>query len=177
MGMSVTISSARGDDAEKILKLQYLCYQSEAELYGDYGIEPLTQTLDSLRDELDSGYVLVARLGDEVVGSVRGSVDPAGVAAIVKLIVHPRMQRHGLGGRLLRAIEERLATDTSANRFQLRTSHRNQGNLRLYRKYGYNKVSTEPATVTSVTGAAGRRSVVTLEKEVAATPSHLAASA
>lgn len=40
MGMSVTISAARAQDAEQILKLQYLCYQSEAELYGDYGIEP-----------------------------------------------------------------------------------------------------------------------------------------
>ena len=35
MGMSVTISTAEETDAEKILKLQYLCYQSEAELYGD----------------------------------------------------------------------------------------------------------------------------------------------
>lgn len=40
MGMSVTISAAAEHDAEHILKLQYLCYQSEAELYGDYGIEP-----------------------------------------------------------------------------------------------------------------------------------------
>ena len=99
MGMSVTISAATEQDAESILKLQYLCYQSEAELYGDYGIEPLTQPLDSLRAELAGGTVLVARLGDEVVASVRGAVDADGTARINKLIVHPRMQRHGLGGR------------------------------------------------------------------------------
>lgn len=40
MGMSVTISAATEQDAEQILKLQFLCYQSEAELYGDYSIEP-----------------------------------------------------------------------------------------------------------------------------------------
>ncbi|MFF3564343.1 GNAT family N-acetyltransferase [Streptomyces sp. NPDC002574] len=160
MGMSVTISTAMGEDAEKILKLQYLCYQSEAELYGDYGIEPLTQTLDALRAELTQGTVLVARLGEEVVGSVRGAVDEDGTASIAKLIVHPRMQRHGLGGRLLRAIEERLADDLQAKRYRLFTGHRSEFNLRLYRKLGYAQVGTaEPVS--------GRLSLVHMEKPAA----------
>ena len=58
MGMSVTISAATEQDAEQILKLQFLCYQSEAALYGDYSIEPLTQPLDSLKAELTDGTVL-----------------------------------------------------------------------------------------------------------------------
>jgi ribosomal protein S18 acetylase RimI-like enzyme len=140
MGMSVTISTATEGDAESILKLQYLAYQSEAALYGDYSIEPLTQTLDALRAELAEGTVLAARLGDEVVGSVRGVVDPDGTARIAKLIVHPRMQRHGLGGRLLRAIELRLADGTEAKRYRLFTGHRSEINLRLYRKLGYQQV-------------------------------------
>ncbi|HET6634333.1 MAG TPA: GNAT family N-acetyltransferase, partial [Streptomyces sp.] len=111
MGMSVTISAADGDDAEQILKLQYLCYQSEAQLYGDYRIEPLTQTLDDLRAELAAGCVLVARLGEEVIGSVRARVADDGTAGISKLFVHPRMRRHGLGSRLLTRLEERLAAD------------------------------------------------------------------
>ncbi|ADI05580.1 MULTISPECIES: GNAT family N-acetyltransferase [Streptomyces] len=167
MGMSVTISAATADDAEQILKLQYLCYQREAELYGDYSIEPLTQSLDDLRAELGKGCVLVARLGAEVVGSVRGTVDDKGTAAIGKLIVHPRMQRHGLGGRLLAAIEERLAGERDAKRYRLFTGHRSEGNLRLYRRYGYAQVGTEEVN--------RRLSLVTLEKE--ATPSAYAASA
>ncbi|MET7443535.1 GNAT family N-acetyltransferase [Streptomyces sp. NPDC004082] len=143
MGMSVTISGATEQDAEQILKLQYLCYQSEAELYGDYSIEPLTQPLDSLRAELAQGTVLVARLGDEVVASVRGVVDADGTARIAKLIVHPRMRRHGLGGRLLSAIEARLGADGAAKSYQLFTGHRSEHNLRLYRKHGYAPVSRE----------------------------------
>jgi ribosomal protein S18 acetylase RimI-like enzyme len=147
MGMSVTISTAVDGDAENILKLQYLAYQSEAELYGDYSIEPLTQTLDALRAELAEGTVLVARLGEEVVGSVRGVVDDDGTARIAKLIVHPRMQRHGLGGRLLRAIEERLAAGCEAKRYRLFTGHRSEFNLRLYRKLGYAQIgATEQVT-------------------------------
>jgi ribosomal protein S18 acetylase RimI-like enzyme len=161
MGMSVTISTATGDDAEKILKLQYLCYQTEAELYGDYGIEPLTQTLDGLRAELSQGTVFVARLGEEVVGSVRGFVDEDGTARIAKLIVHPRVQRHGLGGRLLQAIEARLAAEKEAKRYRLFTGHRSQVNLRLYHKRGYAQVGlVEPVT--------RRLSLIHLEKPAAA---------
>ncbi|MEW2517523.1 GNAT family N-acetyltransferase [Actinacidiphila alni] len=161
MGMSVTISTAEHSDAEKILKLQYLCYQSEAELYGDYSIEPLTQTLDELRAELAEGCVLVARLGEEVVGSVRGTVDEDGTARIGKLIVHPRLQRHGLGGRLLSAVEERLAAEEEAKRYRLFTGHRSQVNLRMYRKLGYEQVGVaEPVS--------RRLSLVTMEKAATA---------
>ncbi|MEV8018640.1 GNAT family N-acetyltransferase [Streptomyces sp. NPDC086554] len=158
MGMSVTISAADGQDAEKILKLQYLCYQSEAELYGDYSIEPLTQTLDSIKAELAAGDVLVARLGDEVVASVRGEVDADGLARINKLIVHPRMQRHGLGGRLLDAIEHRLAAGGTVKCFQLFTGHRSEQNLQLYRKHGYAAVGTQRVNE--------RLTLVTLAKDV-----------
>lgn len=157
MGMSVTISEADGQDAEKILKLQYLCYQSEAELYGDYSIEPLTQSLDSIKAELTTGSILVARLGDEVVASVRGTVDPDGTARIAKLIVHPRMQRHGLGGRLLNAIEQRLGAGGATKCFQLYSGHRSEQNLQLYRKHGYAAVKTQRVNE--------RLTVVTLSKD------------
>ncbi|HEY8984206.1 MAG TPA: GNAT family N-acetyltransferase, partial [Streptomyces sp.] len=74
MGMSVTISGATEQDAEQIFRLQYLCFQSEAALYGNYRIDPLVQSLDSVRKELTTDCVFVARLGDEVVGSVRGHI-------------------------------------------------------------------------------------------------------
>lgn len=160
MGMSVTISAASAQDAEHILKLQYLCYQNEAELYGDYSIEPLTQTLDDLRAELDGGHALVARLGDEVVASVRGTIDDTGTARIARLIVHPRMRRHGLGGRLLDAIEERFAGEPAAKRFQLFTGRRGEGNLRLYRSRGYTPVASEQV-------GPGLK-LITLQKEAAA---------
>ncbi|MDT0345600.1 GNAT family N-acetyltransferase [Streptomyces litchfieldiae] len=166
MGMSVTIDTATGEDAEQILKLQYLCYQPEAELYGDYTIEPLTQTLADLRAEVADTCVLVARLGAEVVGSVRGRVDDDGTANIGRLIVHPRMQRHGLGGRLLAAIEARLAAERDAARYRLFTGHRSAGNLRLYRRLGYAPVGVEEVS--------RHLSLVTLEKDV---PASLAASA
>ncbi|MDX3573695.1 GNAT family N-acetyltransferase [Streptomyces bobili] len=142
MGMSVTISVATEQDAEQIFRLQYLCFQGEAALYGNYRIAPLVQTLDSVRQELASDCVYVARLGEEVVGSVRGTVTEDGAASIGRLCVHPRLQGHGIGARLLRAAESALAGERGATKFRLFTGHRSEGNLRLYRRVGYRTVGT-----------------------------------
>ncbi|MGV9250374.1 GNAT family N-acetyltransferase [Streptomyces sp. NPDC003697] len=142
MGMSVTISAATAQDAEQIFRLQYLCFQSEAALYGNYRIDPLVQSLDSVRQEVAGDCVFVARLGDEVVGSVHGRVAEDGAAAIGKLCVHPRLQGHGIGARLLRAAESALAEKHGATRFRLHTGHRSESNLRLYRRVGYQRVGT-----------------------------------
>ncbi|MFF0012367.1 GNAT family N-acetyltransferase [Streptomyces sp. NPDC005374] len=142
MGMSVTISAAAEQDSEQIFRLQYLCFQSEAALYGNYRIDPLVQSLDSVRGEVASDCVFVARLGEEVVGSVRGHVTEDGSAAIGKLCVHPRLQGHGIGARLLRAAESALADERGATSFRLFTGHRSEGNLRLYRRVGYQTVGT-----------------------------------
>ncbi|MFF4802023.1 GNAT family N-acetyltransferase [Streptomyces sp. NPDC001351] len=142
MGMSVTISVATEQDAEQIFRLQYLCFQSEAALYGNYRIDPLVQSLDSVRQEVAADCVYVARLGEEVVGSVRGRVTEDGSASIGKLCVHPRLQGHGIGARLLRAAESALAEERGAKVFRLYTGHRSEGNLRLYRRVGYQAVGT-----------------------------------
>jgi ribosomal protein S18 acetylase RimI-like enzyme len=142
MGMSVTISAAAEQDAEQIFKLQYLCFQSEAALYGNYRIDPLVESFDSVRQEVAQNCVFVARLGEEVVGSVRGRITEDGAASIGMLCVHPRLQGHGIGARLLRAAESALAEERGATRFRLHTGHRSEGNLRLYRRVGYQPVGT-----------------------------------
>ncbi|BAU82016.1 acetyltransferase [Streptomyces laurentii] len=161
MGMSVTISAADATrDAEQILKLQYLCYQREAEIHQDWSIEPLTQPLDALRAELVEGVGLVARLGEEIVASVRGRLDADGTVRIDRLIVHPRMRRHGLGGRLLDAIERHFAAEPgpAAKRFRLSAGRRGEAGLRLYHSRGYAQVGPQPAE------AGLAQTLVTLEK-------------
>ncbi|MBT2874387.1 GNAT family N-acetyltransferase [Streptomyces cellulosae] len=140
MGMSVTISAAAEQDAEQIFRLQYLCFQSEAALYGNYRIDPLVQTLDSVREEVARDCVFVARLGDEIVGSVHGRITEDGAAAIGKLCVHPRLQGHGIGARLLKAAESALAGERGARTFRLHAGHRSESSL--YSKVGYQRVGT-----------------------------------
>jgi ribosomal protein S18 acetylase RimI-like enzyme len=100
----------------------------------------------SVATEMVTLMPMCARLGDEVVGSVRGRVTEDGAAAIGKLCVHPRLQGHGIGARLLRAAEAALEGERGATRFRLHAGHRSEGNLRLYRRVGYETVGTAQGT-------------------------------
>ena len=52
------IVKAEYNDLQEILNLQYLAYQSEAELFGSRDIPPLKQTLDEVIDEYNNGIIL-----------------------------------------------------------------------------------------------------------------------
>jgi GNAT superfamily N-acetyltransferase len=126
-------------DAEDILKLQYLCFQREAELYNDYTLPPLKQTLAGLLLEYDTHIILVARYRGEVVGSVRANLKE-GSCYVGRLIVHPRIQRQGIGSRLLQAVEREFP---DISRYELFTGSRSEANVRLYASCGYRPSRTE----------------------------------
>jgi ribosomal protein S18 acetylase RimI-like enzyme len=129
----IAISSASLAEAEAILALQKLAYQSEARLYNDWSLPPLTQTIESLIEELSHSIALKAMLGDRLVGSVRGLRD-GDTGKIGRLIVHPEVQGQGIGSELLRSIEARL---TGVSRFELFTGSKSAANIRLYQRHGY----------------------------------------
>lgn len=130
--MGIEIKKASVADAESILLLQKLAYRSEAELYNNFHIEPLTQTLEQLQNQFESHIVLKAVAGDMIVGSVRASVDGE-TCYIAKLMVHPDYQNQGLGRMLMSAIEHACPR----LRYELFTGGRSEKNLALYRKLGY----------------------------------------
>ena len=130
-----TITRAYKSDLQAILELQYLAYQSEAELLNDFSIPPLKQTLNDLDQEYEKGIFLKATDGnEEIIGSVRACID-ADTAFIGKLIVHPKNQGEGVGTKLLLAIEN----ECSVGRCELFTSDKSIGNIRLYERLGYVK--------------------------------------
>ncbi|MEU3556638.1 GNAT family N-acetyltransferase [Streptomyces fragilis] len=135
----LAVSEATPQDLEGVLKLQYLCYQSEAERYDDHTLPPLTQDLAGLREDREAGVLLVVRLGSEVVGSVRGR-RRGDAFHIGRLVVHPRLQRRGLGSRLLAAVEERAG---DAAWLELFTGDRSTEQLALYTAAGYRPYRTE----------------------------------
>jgi len=127
------------EDAENILVLQKLAYQSEALLYNDWSIPPLMQAIESLREESSSFVILKATVGERIVGSVRARV-VGDTCAIGRLIVHPEFQGKGIGSRLLQAIE--IACHP-AERFELFTGSRSESNIRLYQRSGYRITKTQ----------------------------------
>ncbi len=138
--MEISIVEATRDDAAEILELQAAAYQSEAELYGDWTIPPLTQTLPLLEAEFLEKTFLKALQGGRIVGSVRASLDN-GTCAIGRLIVYPDCQGKGIGTLLLARIETLFS---SAERFELFTGTKSTDNIRLYERLGYRPFRAEP---------------------------------
>jgi ribosomal protein S18 acetylase RimI-like enzyme len=128
------ISRADVADAEVILDLQRLAYQSEAAIYNDYSIPPLTQTVDQMRMDFDRQVILQATIEGRIVGSVRAYIKD-GTCYIGRLIVHPDFQNRGIGTALMNSIEQHFAA--LANRYELFTGERSERNLYLYQKLGY----------------------------------------
>jgi GNAT superfamily N-acetyltransferase len=129
-------------DAEEILALQRLAYQSEAAIYQDYGIPPLTQTLAELQAEFNRCQVVKAVEAGRIVGSVRAHLDQE-TCCIGRLIVHPAYQNRGLGTKLMAEIE---ACFPEARRYELFTGHLSVRNLYLYQKLGYRPVRRQPVS-------------------------------
>jgi len=65
------IMRASQEDAEIILHLQMHAYLSEAEIYNDFSIPPLIQTLKEIRQEFSQQVFLNALEEGKIVGSVR----------------------------------------------------------------------------------------------------------
>ena len=136
------IREATVQDAQEILNLQRLAYQSEAAIYNDYTIAPLTQSLGEIEADFTRQVFLKATIGDRIVGSVRAYVRD-GTCLIGRLIVHPDLQNRGIGTLLIKEIERRFH---AARRYELFTGEKSERNLYLYQKLGYRKFHTERAT-------------------------------
>jgi ribosomal protein S18 acetylase RimI-like enzyme len=142
--LQIPIVVATRKDAAEILALQKLAYRSEAEIYGDFSIPPLVQTLTEMEHDLESQVVLKAESSAGIIGSAR-AFEKDDTVFIGRVIVHPEHQGRGLGKSLMKAIEARFP---AARRFELFTGVRSERNLHLYRKLGYKDLRTETVTPT-----------------------------
>jgi ribosomal protein S18 acetylase RimI-like enzyme len=137
---AMVVVPARLEDAATILELQKLAYRSEAMIYDDFSISPLTQTLENLQSEFNTKTILKAVADNRIVGSVR-AYQKNRTCYVERLIVHPDFQRRGIGTKLLKRIEELFST---ANRFELFTGDKSESNIRLYSGLGYRIFKREP---------------------------------
>lgn len=120
-------------DASAILELQTLAYLSEAKLYQDFSIPPLTQTLEELIQSFFKNVILKAAEKGEIVGSVNGRMSK-GRCLVGRLMVHPEMQGRGIGRDLMAAIEREFP---EAEVYRLFTGELSERNIWIYQSLGY----------------------------------------
>lgn len=131
--MDANITDATAEDVLEILALQKLAYQSEAEIYRNHDLPPLTESEAEIRDEFYHRQFLKAVVDNRLIGSVRAFSD-GHTCFISRLVVHPDFQRRGIGTALMDAVERRFA---AVHRYELSTGYRSAFNLHFYERRGY----------------------------------------
>jgi ribosomal protein S18 acetylase RimI-like enzyme len=132
-GRVLSILPATPEDARVIHEIQMRAFAEEGRLSGDLRIPPLAETVADIERHIRDHTVLVARDGERIIGSARGLVD--GTVCIIRGVgVEPDCHGRGIGGALLRAIEQ---AHPDVERFDLTTNTLVPGNVAFYERRGY----------------------------------------
>ena len=138
---SVQVAIASIDDAEKILEIQKAAFLGQARIYNNYQLPPLTQNLESIKNEFNEKTFLKIQIGNQIIASVRFK-DADGYVTIDRLVVKPEYQNQGFGTTMLREIEARVP---DAITFQLFTGNKSTRNIQLYEKNGFKVIESQTA--------------------------------
>ncbi len=130
----ICIQKAELAHANKILEIQKLAFQSEAAIHNNYTIPPLVQTIESLKEDFSDYHFYIAKIGKNIVGSVKVKLVENNILWIGRLVVHPYYQNQGIGKKLMQFIED---TFKHVSAFELFTAEKSIRNISLYQKLGY----------------------------------------
>lgn len=137
----IEISPLRLDEADAVVELAGRVWR--AHYPGIIGGEQIEYMLAQryrpvlVRQFIARGDVwLAARAGAELVGFAHGHPLVEGDYKLDKLYVQTELQRHGIGGALIRALAER-AEKQGYSRLVLRVNRQNQNAINAYLKQGF----------------------------------------
>ncbi|MCV0425959.1 MAG: GNAT family N-acetyltransferase [Roseibium sp.] len=131
--MTLRIQRAEKIHAADLLELQIHAYQSEAEIYQDWTIDPLVETFEEMCTTFDTHIVLMAKMGEQLAGSVRARLHE-GACEIGRVFVAPDFQGRGIGRSLMASIEREFK---HATHFSLFTGGDSERNISFYERLGY----------------------------------------
>lgn len=117
------------------------CFEQYAEELGRvFGYE-LDRSLPLSVEDLvpPRGLVLIARVGGDAVGCGAIKLAEPGCGEIKRMWVTDRLRGHGVGGRLLEALE-RVAAEAGKTTTRLETNRHLATAIAMYRRHGYREV-------------------------------------
>jgi NAD(P)H-dependent FMN reductase/GNAT superfamily N-acetyltransferase len=144
------------DDAPEVTVLQRCCWVDEALTNDTLAVPALSESLDQVRDWLDTWHTTGVWLDGRLLGMVRTRRE-GDDWHIGRLAVVPDLRGQGLGRWLLRAAE--AAAEPGCDRVTLVTGAKSLRNIDLYHSEGYRMVPAhhEDGTASLVKGLATHR--------------------
>jgi ribosomal protein S18 acetylase RimI-like enzyme len=136
---TLPVEIATVEDADAILELQKTAFLSEAELNNDMNIDPMTQTLEELRNDFKSNIFMKISIDRKIVGTVRGQRN-GNTCTIYRLAVDPNFQGLGIGTRLMKSMENYFS---DCPKIEVFTGSNSRKNIYYYKKLGYVQTKTE----------------------------------
>lgn len=135
----IMIEDASIHDAEEILDLQKAAFLGQAQIYNNFRLPPLVQTIDSIKQEFSSKSFLKAVFNDQIIASVK-FMQSGNTVHVERLVVHPMFQNQGIGTYLMKTLEDKFPNGLT---FRLFTGEKSSRNVHLYTKLGYQLVRKE----------------------------------
>jgi ribosomal protein S18 acetylase RimI-like enzyme len=134
MNKEIQFEPATSKDAEDILRIQKLAFQSEAEIHNNFNIPPLIQSLDSVYNDFSSFEFYKALYGGKIVGTIKIQLLDKHKLWIGRLVVDPEYQNRGIGKFMMSEIESRYKF---VKIFELFTGEKSARNIKFYKALGY----------------------------------------
>ena len=132
-----TIRPATQADAGEVLTVLRAAFVTEAQLHDDVHMDPLTESLDDVREVIAAGMLFVAVEGHRIIGTARGG-ERDGAWHISRVAVVPDRQGAGIGSALLPVVEAAAPAETEY--FEIFTGPKSVRNVALYERHGYEQV-------------------------------------
>lgn len=138
--MDFVIRKTEKKEAAAVLELQKAAYITEAKLYNQYDMPPLTQTLTNIRKEFSNHIFLGSYIDEVLAGTVRARMLDNETCYVRRLAVYEKHRSVGIGRALMNAIENEFP---KAKYYKLETGYKSDNNIIFYHSLGYREYSRE----------------------------------
>jgi predicted N-acetyltransferase YhbS len=131
------IRRASREDAEAIKKITVEAFEKYCEMAGLEDIAALNESIEQIEKDIEEKVVLVAYIDDEVVGSVRVSIDhDTKEAYLSRFGVSTRYQNLGIGKALMNMVDITMIHN-GVDRIMLHTASKVFSLVRFYYGRGF----------------------------------------
>lgn len=132
----LNVRQAVYDDIPKIHEIVNKSFKLYIENSGLSSIDALDETVEEIRNDIDTKWVLVAYIGEEIVGSLRIEISEGGIAYLSRFAVSPESQNLGIGKSMMHTVDS-IMKKSSIKQLRLHTASKNTGLIRFYYGRGF----------------------------------------